>query len=649
MKKQIGKNTIGGGGKMSVKLKSYERSTHNKSYIWRSTMAPGTLVPFMKEVALRGDTWDINLEASVLTHPTIGPLFGSFKLQLDVFTCDIRLYQGKLHNNTLNTGLAMNTIKLPNLYMQADPLNWTKNVDTQQINPSCIFKYLGISGIGNRSDGGSPNRYFNAVPFLAYWDIVKNYYANKQETNGAVIHNTDIVKSVTAINVRVNATDNNLTQEPEQTDIKLIAPVLIRVAYTAGNPPDLSTILITMGTRQIPLNTMFSTIVNNSGANNWELTDMYPEYNQKRIQAWSYAIPEMNTKPQILKFPLVNLDTMREDILTATKVATPFLINSASIAPYGQPLKKEGNVWSKTTSQEGLALKTYQSDVLQNWIKTEWISGANSINDITKISTAGGSFTIDDLTLKRKIYNMLNAVAVSGGSYDDWMDVNYEEAVKGKTEIPEYQGGLSKEIVFQEVVSNSASAIEGEQPLGTLAGRGVLGKKHKGGYVRVKPTEICYLMGIVSITPRIDYSQGNDWDVNLTSMDDFHKPALDGIGFQDLITEQMAYWDTDLNGQGVATYRSAGKQPAWINYMTSYNRTYGNFAIENDQMFMTLNRRYQPNPTTKRINDLTTYIDPQLYNHIFAYTKRDAQNFWVQLGVNIEVRRLMSAKIMPQG
>ena len=32
----------------------------------------------------------------------------------------------------------------------------------------------------------------------------------------------------------------------------------------------------------------------------------------------------------------------------------------------------------------------------------------------------------------------------------------------------------------------------------------------------------------------IDYSQGNDWDMtNIKNMDDFHKPAFDGIGFED--------------------------------------------------------------------------------------------------------------------
>ena len=70
-----------------------------------------------------------------------------------------------------------------------------------------------------------------------------------------------------------------------------------------------------------------------------------------------------------------------------------------------------------------------------------------------------------------------------------------------------------------------------------------------------------------------------------------------------------------------------------------------NFAIPNNEMFMTLNRRYEM--FNGEIKDLTTYIDPSKYNFIFAETKIDAQNFWMQIGVNLEARRKMSAKIMP--
>ena len=48
VKKTIGKNTLGDNNKMKVAMRDYERSTHNLSYIWRNTQAPGTLVPCMK-------------------------------------------------------------------------------------------------------------------------------------------------------------------------------------------------------------------------------------------------------------------------------------------------------------------------------------------------------------------------------------------------------------------------------------------------------------------------------------------------------------------------------------------------------------------------------------------------------------------------
>jgi hypothetical protein len=102
MKTQLGGDRLGSGNKQEISLRNYERSTHDLGYIWRSSMASGTLVPFMSEVGLPGDSFDIDLNCDVKTLPTLGPLFGSYKVQLDVFECPIRLYNGKLHMNMLN-------------------------------------------------------------------------------------------------------------------------------------------------------------------------------------------------------------------------------------------------------------------------------------------------------------------------------------------------------------------------------------------------------------------------------------------------------------------------------------------------------------------------------------------------------------------
>ena len=197
---------------------------------------------------------------------------------------------------------------------------------------------------------------------------------------------------------------------------------------------------------------------------------------------------------------------------------------------------------------------------------------------------------MDALNLSQKVYNFLNRIAVSGGTYRDWLETvytggNYME----RCETPTFEGGVSQEIVFQEVVSNSASQ---DEPLGTLAGRGVTTGRQKGGHIRIKVTEPCYIMCICSITPRIDYSQGNTWDTYLETMDDWHKPALDGIGYQDSLNGERAWW-TDYTEEGPLVGKTAaGKTVAWINYMTNVNRTFGNFAPGMNESFMVLNRNY---------------------------------------------------------
>ena len=153
----------------------------------------------------------------------------------------------------------------------------------------------------------------------------------------------------------------------------------------------------------------------------------------------------------------------------------------------------------------------------------------------------------------------------------------------------------------------------------------------------------------MAITPMVDYSQGNDFDLNLQTIDDLHKPALDGIGYQDLIQEQMVGETSTYNGGSSISnlkHLAANKTVSWIDYMTNYNRTYGDFAAGEALDFMVLNRRYDVSDKNT-IEDLTTYIDPQKHIEIFADTSIDSQNFWVQTVVQATRRGNYSAKQIP--
>ena len=58
-------------------------------------------------------------------------------------------------------------------------------------------------------------------------------------------------------------------------------------------------------------------------------------------------------------------------------------------------------------------------------------------------------------------------------------------------------------------------------------------------------------------------------DEMLETMDDWHKPALDGIGFQDSLNGERAWWTDYVTADPGLKRTSAGKTVAWINYMTN--------------------------------------------------------------------------------
>lgn len=640
IQKNIGKNTIGDNNKMSVSLHEYNMSTHDLSTIVRNTQSPGTLVPNLCLVGQKGDTFDIDVDANVLTHPTTGPLFGSFKLEHHIYAAPVRLYNSWLHNNRTKIGLNMAQVKLPQIKVtlnsQYDIIT-TEEDQWNQVNPSCLLAYLGIRGFANMAGVDSKIVNKNALPILAYYDIFKNYYANTQEENFYIIGNTeDLTITINGKRVNPNVIPSN-EGRVNNSGVITISPKTIKqneiqIKVSKNSPTGQSEILAPgdIGTSGVEGETI-KIITNKIPAG----------------EIWYIRSIQTINRITLESYPLENLDTIRDKILlTAGDIVFDISDTAKSVKPFTNFVKRKtvNGKLNASDPQYGLCLKTYNSDLYQNWINTEWIEGVNGINEASAVDVSDGTLSMDALNLSQKVYNFLNRVAVSGGTYRDWLETvytggNYME----RCETPTFEGGVSQEIVFQEVVSNSAS---GDEPLGTLAGRGVTTGRQKGGHIRIKVTEPCYIMCICSITPRIDYGQGNTWDTYLETMDDWHKPALDGIGYQDSLNGERAWWTDYITADPDLKRTSAGKTVAWINYMTNVNRTFGNFAPEMSESFMVLNRNYSIN-TNKQIEDLTTYIDPVKFNYIFADTNLDAMNFWVQTKFDIKVRRLISAKQIP--
>ena len=637
----IGKNTIGDNNKMKVAMHDYEMSTHDLSFVFRSSMASGVLVPCMKIIAQKGDIWDIQMTNKTLTHPTLGPLFGAYKLQHFIFTCPIRLYNSWLHNNRTGIGMKMNNIKFP-IFRGGAASTGTR------LNQSSILAYLGLRG--TRSTGNTTQG-LNAIPLLSYIDIFKNYFANTQEdyfymVSGQTIKPESLIFKQGDVNIGIAGVPGKTTFG----NVSLNSAGKVIAVTSEGTISDPNNgwaafwqnIIVSISEKGEQKTTTLRQLTSNGSSSTITLDKLSTAgatiITVSMTQTAMDALFPVN-KINLTQFPLTIMDDLR-DLILQTAGNTALVVNENNT---GARQLTYNMIAARFQNLGGLLLKTYDSDIFQNWVKTDWIDGENGISAITAVAVQDGVITIDALNLQQKVYNMLNRIAISGGTYRDWLETVYTSGqYMERPETPIFEGGMSQIIEFEEVISKSATE---NQPLGDLAGRGVSSHPNGSGKLHFKVTEPSYIMGIMAITPLIDYSQGNDWDiVNLLTMDDLHKPALDGIGYEDSMNNQRAWWTRNLS-TGEDT--SAGKTVAWINYMTNFNKSFGNFASGNSESFMCLNRNYERNSTDNSIADLTTYIDPAKHNEIFADTDRGAQNFWVQTAFDIKVRRNISAKQIP--
>lgn len=680
MKVNLGGDRIGSGAKMEQELYNYSRSTFNLSKNFRSSLAPGVLYPGYVGIATKADVYELDMATITRTLPTKGPLFGSYKQQIDVFVCPIRLYNGVLHNNPRRIGLKMNQVKLPKFTIASNKPNSKKQID-----PRNLWKYFGMSGIGKPSEEMEViKRKILGLPLLAYGDIFKNYYANQQENdfhyvdftnhteelgfdfrsskvyyeqgnNSRIVDNLGLALNKEYYNFMVSGQEMQLEAGAEFyfycDNVKINEEIIRTKTKVYGNIYKGGSSTGEQDEIGVELPMILTVSNTESGiAVNCNSLSNYP------VSVQIIHVPTIQSEEKQLvlqQAPLEDFDTMRE-LLLETKIGETFQIETKA-TEFGLNWYLKNTVTNPedlTKPLCGMLVKTYQSDLFNNWLNSEQIIGNNGIAEITTIDTSNG-LQMDALNLAQKVYNMLNRIAISGGTYEDWLEAVYGAEQVKRGETPIYVGGMSNEIAFEEVVATTAAdtATDGAQSLGSLGGRG-REVNEQGGKVVFDVDEPSIIIAMVSLTPRICYSQGNRWFLtDIDTLDDFHKPALDGIGFQDLLVEQAAFTGTTIDANGNVVERlSMGKTLAWANWMTDIDECYGDFADEEAAKFMVLDRNYEitdANGNLQAPSDITTYIDPAKFNYAFNYSAIDAQNFWCEINFDLKVRRLMSAKQIP--
>lgn len=181
--------------------KDYEkktmRSVHNRSCIRRSPIHPGLMVPIYSRRVMAGEKVFIDPTTVLQTNALLGPLMGSFTLQLAVFFDSDSNYYGWMDNNSrLSTEEYLNRQRhRDNLYtaLSDEKLaaedgvtleDWRKS--SSGVKKHSILEYAGFPtrtiALGSGSDvDWSPK--FDMGFIHTYLNIFRNYYCNNQEEN----------------------------------------------------------------------------------------------------------------------------------------------------------------------------------------------------------------------------------------------------------------------------------------------------------------------------------------------------------------------------------------------------------------------------------------------------------------------------------
>jgi len=162
-------------------------------------------------------------------------------------------------------------------------------------------------------------------------------------------------------------------------------------------------------------------------------------------------------------------------------------------------------------------------------------------NDNTVDLSSATTFDVSDLRLAFQIQKWLERNARGGARYTEFLKSHFGVSPRDdRLQRPEYIGGSKSPVIISEVLQTSST--DATTPQGNLAGHGLTADRTN--VCTYRATEFGYIMGILSVMPRLTYnSQGINRQWLRETKYDFYFPEFAHLSEQ-AITRQELYCTT---------------------------------------------------------------------------------------------------------
>lgn len=161
--------------------------------------------------------------------------------------------------------------------------------------------------------------------------------------------------------------------------------------------------------------------------------------------------------------------------------------------------------------------------------------GSLLVDALNRARISNASFDVADLRAIFAQTRVFERLARCGSRYTEYLRANFNTSPSdGTLQRAVYLGGFSQPIVTTEIAQTAA---DGDNAVGTLRGKGI---SDSGGFAApyfVK--EFGIIMGILTIMPEINYTQGIDREYTYKERFDFFNPSFQNLSEQEVRNAEL--------------------------------------------------------------------------------------------------------------
>lgn len=505
------------------------------------TCTPGILYPVRVDFINARDRVTIDQGIDVRSNPLAVPSFNPYTVRLHRFWVPLQLYHPEMRTNS--SAFDMNDLSLNFLFNSTPGLGFYEAGVSQSAYPNSLMSWLygvsrdiafsgslmtpknyssvSLSGVTGVSRVG--NLWVNADPYLAYWDIVRNYYSFSQWKVYSFAWPAAWYLS------HVSATGSS------QYTVKAGASGYFSQVY-----------------------------------GNLEYLDAYYE---SQFYPNAVASSDGTYNRGNLFLQIVNSDLLAE--------VSPILSDGypvASLAAFGTTdafgyptsqfnssapsVTTNGTGYSYLSIAHPMAVVPSSPDRFSRLLPPGTSNSAVSMSGVT---------TIPQLAVAARLQEYKDLLGAGGSRYSDWLETFFASKIE-HVDRPKLLFSASQTVNVQVVLNQSGEAnFSGNDPLGAQGGAIAFNAKlgrSQSYYFR----EPGYMIDMFSIRP-VYYWTGILPDWSRYQGADYFNPVYNDIGYQDVSLVQLAY---DFP---YAAFSSVAQEPCFNEFRASYDRVQGQFAF----------------------------------------------------------------------